>query len=354
MNYQNYATEDFLLDKKFREWVEKPDKESDVFWSEFLARHPEKTEAINKAKEILQKMQFREYTLAPDEVSGLWSNILKEKNTTTPGEDEEKGFPLYRELQFETKKHQKKRAVKFPFISMAAGISAFLIITGLYWWLRAHNEHIYTTAYGQTTEVRLADGSIATLNANSTLRVPKRWQDDAREVWLEGEAFFQVKPSQNSNDHQLPEKFVVHTQGAAVEVLGTQFNVNTRREKVQVVLNSGKVKLKWQEREFMMKPGELVEVSQTNHEVSQKQVNPEAYSSWKDNHLLCDATPLSEVASIAEDRFGYEMIFQDNSLRDIKVSGTIPLDSLEIFNLVLSRLIEANFQQKDHQVIISK
>ncbi len=58
----------------------------------------------------------------------------------------------------------------------------------------------------------------------------------SREVWIEGEAFFSVKPS------SVPRAFLVHTaSNMNVEVLGTTFNVVDRHGRMQVVLNSGKV-----------------------------------------------------------------------------------------------------------------
>nr|WKN37992.1 FecR domain-containing protein [Tunicatimonas sp. TK19036] len=357
MNYQNYNTEDFLLDKNFRDWVENPDEDLNSFWNQYLQDHPEKREEVDQAREILQKMKFKKHTLSTNEVDGVWNNILQGK--AKGGFRQPFGEPVL-SVQSEpagTLSHTNIVSRRKP-LMIAASMALAFIVAGLLVWpkLRTHEE-VYTTTYGETMTVALADGSVATLNANSSLRVPTDWSDTkAREVWLEGEAFFQVRRvSQNDNlSQEMPVKFLVHTQGVAVEVLGTQFNVNTRREKVQVVLNSGKVRLKLSEKEVLMSPGELVEVSGTEQEVSQRMVKPETYSSWKDNRLLCDTAPLGELAHTIEDRFGYEVVFMQDDLSDIKVSGTIPLDSIETFNLVISRLINANFEIKGDKVLISK
>ncbi|WPP50730.1 FecR family protein [Catalinimonas niigatensis] len=358
MNYQHYAIEDFLLDKKFRDWVEQPDEGLESFWNAFLAAHPGKIEEVRTAREMLQKMKFKNHALSADEVSGLWTGILQKRDQETfQKTDNTHVVPLYPTHPIAGEKFSAAFFRK-RYINVAASITLLCISAVLFLWINIYeSEEIYTTAYGETKTIPLPDGSVATLNANSRLRVPEDWKNDqAREVWLEGEAFFEVqKISQNDNlNAKLPYKFIVHSEGVAVEVLGTKFNVNTRREKVQVVLNSGRVRLKWKEKEMLMQPGELVEVSKAGHEISQRIVKPEAYSSWKDHHLLCDATPLQELAHTIEDRFGYQLVIQDEQMKDITVSGTIPLDSIETLQLVISRLIKANVELQGNKLVIHK
>ncbi len=357
MNYHQYAVEDFLLDKKFRDWAKNPDEDLNAFWQAFIENYPEKIVEVSKAKDMLLEMKFRKFTLNEEEVNYLWTGILEGNSEAASHEANDKVFSLHSDVSL----IQERRGSKFlqrNYLTLAATISlVFLLTIALVWLSTKPGEEIYTTAYGETLTVPLMDGSLVTLNAHSSLRVPANWQEaQDREVWLEGEAYFQVKKiSQNDNlKSQMPHKFVVHTQGVAVEVLGTQFNVNTRREKVQVVLNSGKVRLRWQEQEVMMKPGELVEVSQHGNELSQRIVRPETYSSWKNNQLLCDATPLYELAQVVEDRFGYTLVFQDEGLQAIKVSGTIPLDSIETFKMVMASLIKAKIELREDKLNISR
>jgi ferric-dicitrate binding protein FerR (iron transport regulator) len=100
------------------------------------------------------------------------------------------------------------------------------------------------------------------LNANSQLRTPARWPAGARrEVWLEGEAFFQVtKKGAAPGGGTDGARFVVHTGQVDVAVLGTRFNVTNRRGQTTVTLNEGKVKLEEGDLDgaVIMEPGELV------------------------------------------------------------------------------------------------
>jgi transmembrane sensor len=96
----------------------------------------------------------------------------------------------------------------------------------------------YATSFGMTRNILLEDGSEVTLNANSTLKVPKNLlTSESREVWIEGEGFFSIAKKPNR------VRFLVHTDNLNVEVLGTKFNVNNRRGNTEVVLSEGSIRL---------------------------------------------------------------------------------------------------------------
>ena len=97
------------------------------------------------------------------------------------------------------------------------------------------NQEIVTT--GKRKTVRLPDGSMITLEPNSTLTYPNRFAGKTREVKLTGEAFFEVTPN-----HEKP--FIVHTANIMATVLGTSFNVEAYRNGIaKVVVATGRVKV---------------------------------------------------------------------------------------------------------------
>ncbi len=93
--------------------------------------------------------------------------------------------------------------------------------------------------YGSRSVVTLSDGTRVWLNAGSRLIYPSKFVDKSREVFLVGEAFFDVKENKN-------QPFVVKTIDVQVEVLGTRFNVMAYPEDfaVQTVLEEGSVEIK--------------------------------------------------------------------------------------------------------------
>lgn len=103
----------------------------------------------------------------------------------------------------------------------------------------------------------LPDHSRVTLNANSRVTYYEETHPQpVREVFLEGEAFFSVVHQERAS----PVPFIVRTPDLTVQVLGTEFNVNTRRGRTQVVLDDGQIELQLpSEQKAAMKPGDLVE-----------------------------------------------------------------------------------------------
>ena len=98
-----------------------------------------------------------------------------------------------------------------------------------------NNHHTYKTALGEVQTITLHDGSRIFLNAGSEQRVPDKFAETTRFVWLEGEGFFEV-----AKDSLHP--FIVETEKTRTEVLGTKFNMSAyANEAVILTLNEKKV-----------------------------------------------------------------------------------------------------------------
>lgn len=238
--------------------------------------------------------------------------------------------------------------------SVAAVISGFILMaTAIRFFVLSPDTTTYQTTFGETKSIVLPDSSLVTLNANSSLVVQNDF-DEQREVWLEGEAFFEVEKTK-SRDEKEYIKFTVHTGRLQVEVLGTSFNVQEWEEKTQVVLKSGKVKLKSSSNEMLtMEPGDLAEVSGNNDTIRRKVVNPDIYSSWTENKLLCHDTPLEEIATLIERRYGKKVVFQEENLERLVVAGTLPLHKLSLLTEVLQESLKINIQAYEEKLVISK
>ncbi len=237
------------------------------------------------------------------------------------------------------------------YYKVAAAVALLVISVAMYFTLQTWNAEVtYTTAFGETQEITLPDQSTIILNANSTLRYNNEWTaQQPREVWLEGEAYFTVTHTENE------QKFLVHTNSLEVEVLGTQFNVNNRRGKTEVVLNSGKVKLnldKDNKEEIFMEPGDLVAYSAENQDYERKQINAEVYTSWKNNLLIFENKPLGEIASTLEDNHGITIRFATPEIARKRFTATIPADNVEVLFTMLSASFE--IEKEENTIIILK
>ena len=211
----------------------------------------------------------------------------------------------------------------------------------------------YATPYGQVREVKLPDGSLATLNAHSTLRYAASGDvGTPREVWLEGEAYFSVKHLLNN------KKFVVHTTaGFNVEVLGTKFTVYRRHEQARVVLMAGKVQVAFADttrRTVVLKPGELLHTSDKSTVVEHRAVLTGPYADWTTNKLVFDATPLSEVALRLQDTYGVTVVTSNPALLKRRFTGVFALENLDRLCENLTETFHLRIVRQQDRLLLSE
>lgn len=231
---------------------------------------------------------------------------------------------------------------------LLAACLLLLAVASYYFVSTASFYRTYTADQGLIRTVAFHDGTLVTLNANSSLKVRCDWMgEEAREVWVQGEAFFEVTRQLDLS------RFIVHTDNFDVEVLGTKFNVNNRRGKSEVVLIEGKVKVvKKDEEPLIMKPGEQVVIEESEDHFKKKVVEPEKYSAWRNNLLVFEDTPLSEVGEIIFDYYGVPVIVTDSVLASRKFTGTLPNNDLDVILLSLRTAYKIEVDRTEDQIVL--
>lgn len=248
-----------------------------------------------------------------------------------------------------------RRSRGITVLKAAAVVAGVIALSFAAWKLFHQNNNAitYSTAYGEIRTITLPDQSVVTLNGNSTLQYSKHWRKTAdREIWIQGEAFFDVKPAPQ-------QRFVVHTSRQInVEVLGTSFNVLDRETRMQVVLNTGKVRLSGRtaaiKTPIIMQPGQLVEFKERTGTYQQQQVNTEQYASWKGHKLQFHNADLKEVAQVLQETYGLTVTITDTTLLHQQFSGTVPSGSADVLLDGLSQLFDLKINRKDATVNIEK
>jgi transmembrane sensor len=150
--------------------------------------------------------------------------------------------------------------------------------------------------YGRRSRVQLEDGSVVLLNAGSRLVYPASFQNNKREVYLEGEAFFDIAPNAQS-------PFFVYASGIETEVLGTTFNVCAYPDDVQqnLVLVTGSVRLHLPKKGLfgkhtqLLHPSEMATIQGKDGDLQVNRVEVATYTAWKDGRLLFFSTPLKDI-----------------------------------------------------------
>ena len=331
---ENPLLNQLLHDESFFQWVHRTDPSAVAHWETWIAQHPEHHTIVAEAAQIVRGIPFASRSLSEAQVHHAWLDLQQRLSVT------------------ENVHHNQPIRRSRTWLPRAAVVTLALLAGALVWWIMARTpaQSVYTTAYGETRDYQLPDGSLVTLNAHSQVTYQEQTHPEpVREVWLEGEAFFRVVHQERNQ----PIPFVVHTPDLMVQVLGTAFNVNTRRGRTQVVLDAGSVALQLpSEKTAMMQPGELVEYTAQKAILHQEAVKTKRYTAWRERRLTFDDTPLSEVALVLEENYGVKVIFDTPALRNKRVTGEISANNIDTILKALSTLFAISVQRSGDTVRI--
>ncbi|REA58385.1 iron dicitrate transport regulator FecR [Dyadobacter luteus] len=211
----------------------------------------------------------------------------------------------------------------------------------------------YQTAYGQTTDIFLEDGSKVALNANSSLKVPRfGFSDEVREVYLKGEGEFIVS---HTVDHK---RFVVKTsEKFQVEVLGTQFSVFARPRGTKVALTSGSVRIDYDRdhhrSEVMMVPGDLAVLDQKGKVQIEKNRDTKALVSWKEQRYVFDGTSVDEIASMIEENFGKKVSASNPETGKRTITGNFQTKNADELLKTISEVLDLKVQSSGDSILLN-
>ena len=182
---------------------------------------------------------------------------------------------------------------------------------------------------GERSQVKLPDGSVVWLNAESTISYPLHFSQSIRSVALSGEAYFDVVKDLRP--------FIITTESADIEVLGTSFNVSAypEDENFSTTLVEGAVMLRIgggllkKATEAKLAPNQRARFLKSEKTLELEMVEDiSLYTSWKDGKLIFENTSFSSVATKLERWFGKEIKLLDE-IKNERFTGTFENESLE-------------------------
>lgn len=177
-------------------------------------------------------------------------------------------------------------------------------------------------------KVILGDSTEVILNANSELKYPTRFTGENREVFLKGEAFFNVKKGATP--------FIVNSYDVAVKVYGTRFNVNANNPhiiKTALISGSVGVSIEGVEGEIMLKPNQMA-VTNLNLKKSEIcDIESERYLAWTSGYFRYDSDKLEEILEELSVWYNVDFIF-DDSVKSV-MTGSFE-KSLSLESILLS------------------
>ncbi|HEX6179883.1 MAG TPA: FecR domain-containing protein [Chitinophagaceae bacterium] len=337
--YKDLSAQELSQDNFFIESITKPDEQSLNFWNEFLSEYPHCTTTVEEASVFVRLMKFELATPAEGAKERIWDNVIDESRSQA---------------------QVVNLATRRKWMWAAAAIAGAIVVSAFLWAIQGSNNIIAHAQYGEVKQLILPDRSVVTLNANSSLEYSDDWTGGVREVWLKGEAFFEVKHlAVGDKPIKESDRFIVHAGDAAVEVLGTTFNVSDRQKMVKVMLQTGSVRVQFKNNNvpaIVMEPGDLVQYDQQSKELVKEKVETQKYVSWKKKEILLDNTSVRDVVNVIEDTYGYKVIVSDSELLNRKISGTdrLSLENEQTLLKSLELMLDVKISKEDKMLRINK
>jgi transmembrane sensor len=202
----------------------------------------------------------------------------------------------------------------------------------------------YRTARGEREEITLADGSRITLGAASRLRVPEHF-GARRDVQLEGQAFFRVA-------HDPAHPFVVHASNAAVQAIGTSFEVRRYAEdtSVRVVVAEGRVALRAEDASAgasaLLTRGDVGELNARGTVAHIRRDAPlDAYLGWLGGRLAYRLTPLSTVIADLGRWYDVDVHVADSGRVNARISVVLPANDADAAGQLLAEVLGLRYER---------
>lgn len=185
------------------------------------------------------------------------------------------------------------------------------------------------TNQGMTSSFYLPDSTLVYLNSGSTFSYPSRFSGNERNVYLNGEAYFDVIKDPNC-------RFVVTTpKGAKVEVFGTSFNMEAFEytEHIVTTLIEGSIGFIYKQagnlHRVVLKPGEKVTYHTEKENIQICNTNGVSESSWKEGKIILSNTPFREALQMLEKHYNVEFIVRNKKFKNYAFTGTFMNQRLE-------------------------
>lgn len=212
------------------------------------------------------------------------------------------------------------------------------------------SEYIVSAEKGQRASVTLPDGTKVWLNSHTVLRYKSDYGVKERNVFLNGEAYFEV-----SKDKE--HRFVVDAGEMEVEALGTSFNVKAYREDKSIVatLYNGSIQATGGEHSIILLPDQQVLFNRENRQLKVERPDNIAYSRmWRDNELAFKGETLYDIAMRLNRIYNVQIEFKSEKIKQYRFSGVIKNNSLDNVIEIISLTAPILYEAKEDTIILSE
>jgi transmembrane sensor len=363
--YNNFTVEDLVWDLNFRQWVLSPTRESEAAWTEWMENNVGRKKMVDEARQIVLSLKVVESPLRDEDVREIVQNTVSRLNQPISLHDIEKPLTAF---------YQK------TWFRVAASVSILLVVGWLFRSNLTMNEtevvsttvevfpepkHTFVKKVNETSvamTVELADKSTVVLSPGSYIQYEADFLADKREVFLVGEAFFDVAKN--------PEKpFLVYANELVTKVLGTSFTIKALESsrEVTVEVKSGRVSVFAKSdpnaaqkvgnkglEGLVLLPNQKMIFKRDEVRMVKTLVEKPQIILPKDQIplFLFEDTPVVEVFKTLEKAYGVEIVYDAALLKDCPLTATLDDQPLNDKLMIICKAIEATYEIVDGQIII--
>ena len=280
-----------------------------------------------------------------------WKKVRDRISSETSSED----FPYGRIIRF-YRKERKNSSWQHIFGSRILKIAAVvipMIIASYYVFTRPQSMREIIVERAQEADVNLIDGTKVTLDAGSIFHYPENFDSEKREVFLDGEGYFEVA-------HNPDKPFIVHANNSVVKVLGTKFNVRAwhQNKKVLVAVAEGKVSLRSKEdpkaaEEVVITKGQVSEIKEDGAPSKPRDADIADYLNWLDRKLYLQNVPLRQVFDQLERWYDIEISLTDESYASKRITIFIDNKPIEETLDVIALMNNFKYKRNGRTIIFS-
>ncbi len=295
------------------------------------------------------------------------------KSTLNKSNFEETERKLWNSIQAKTSKLATNKSVPVSLINYwkVSGIAAAMLISfaGIRYMLIEHgpfNSQATLSGQGSPAKIisntasvnqklKLEDGTTITLYPESSVRFDVVTKEKKREVYLEGEAFFEVA-------HDTNRPFYVYTGNITTKVLGTSFTINARGEAISVEVKTGRVSvtktiqnsaspLRTLTEEVVLTPNQKA-VYQGGVMLRTLVEKPQRVSSVEQLSMTFDEAPISDILNALEEAYGLTIEFDPIALADCRLTTSLSDEDLYDRLTIICKAIKGSFSIEETKIVI--
>lgn len=219
---------------------------------------------------------------------------------------------------------------------------------------------IYNTMlvpYGKKIRTQLSDGTLVWLNSGSKLIYPAVFKGNKREVYIEGEAIFDVA-------HNKDKPFYVLSENQQIKVLGTVFGITNYVDEgeISTVLESGSVEIRYSDgtnsnhpmEKFRITPGTKASYDKQTKSIMSEKVDVASYFAWREGYMFFKNDGLRQIMNRIARYYNVEMVLPEDISETETYSGYLNLnDGLDKVMQSIKESTNVNYKISEHEIIIN-